>query len=111
MGGLVVKFPFNMEDRVNVALRDFNNRTDYSIIINTLPEDVTSRSSNTDRKIEYYFNINHKLINQFIHFLNDVETVMGVPIEFRYCTSKREAYTSSDDARGLFEHKWLKIAR
>ena len=111
MGGYVGRLQINMEDRVNVALRDYNNRTDYSIIINTLPEDVTNRISNNARKIEYYFNINHKLINQFIHFLDDVETVMGVPIEFRYCTSKREAYTGSDDARGLVEHKWLKIAR
>ena len=54
MGGLVIRFPFNMEDRVNVALRDYNNRTDYSIIINTIPEDVTSKISNNDRKIEYY---------------------------------------------------------
>lgn len=109
--GLVIKFPFNMEDRVNVALRDYNSRTDYSIIINTAPEDITSRNSNQDRKIEYYFNLNHKIINRFIHFLDDLETVMGVPIEFRYCTSKREAYMCSDDTGFLYEHKWLKISR
>ena len=109
--GLVVKFPIQMEDRMNVALRDFNARTNWAIILSDKPEDVTSDYNNSQNKIEYYFNINHKVINQFIHFLDDVETVMGVPIEFRYCTSKREAYIGSDDAGFLYEHKWLKIAR
>lgn len=109
--GLVIRFPFNMEDRINVALRDYNARTDYSIIINTLPEDVTGKDSKENRKIEYYFDLNHKVINRFFHFLDDLETVMGIPIEFRYCTSKREAYTSSDDIGYLYEHKWLKISR
>lgn len=107
--GLVVKFPIQMEDRMNVALRDFNARTNWAIILSDKPEDVTSNYNNSQNKVEYYFNIKAKVINKFLHFLEDCENIMGIPITFRYCNSKKEAYISADEYEPSYQHLWLRI--
>lgn len=110
MAGIVVNFPFNMEDRFNVSIRDFNNRqTNTYCKLN--PKDVGNNFGETSNSegINYYFEIHPSRVNNFIDWLDDVESIMGIPIKFRYCNTEKEAWTGYGN--NLYCHKWLIIKK
>lgn len=91
MGGLVVNFPFNMEDRFNVSIRDYNNRQS-NVHCKIEPKDVGDNPGDTRTEgINYYFGLHPSRINSFISWLEEVEQIMGIPIKFRYCNTEKEA--------------------
>ena len=110
MGGLVVNFPFNMEDRFNVSIRDFNNRQTWGIQKLT-PKDIGNNPGESAREdgINYYFEVHSSRMNSFIDWLDDVEQVMGIPIKFRYCNTEKEAWTGYGG--NLYCHRWLTIKK
>lgn len=109
MGGLVVNFPFNMEDRFNVSIRDFNNRQS-NVHYKIQPKDVGGNPGD-DRTdgINYYFEIHSNRMNSFIDWLADIEDIMGIPLKFRYCNTEKEAWTGYGG--NLYCHKWLTIKK
>jgi len=105
--GLVVKFPANMEERFNVALRDYNAK-EVNKAYHLKPEDIGDDDIIEGLMcVNYYFDLYPSTYNEFFNWLDDVQQVMGINVTFRYTNTKKEAYTGY--SKGLFRHLWLKL--
>lgn len=106
--GLVVNFPVEFEDRFCIALRDKKARN-YAPTLNLDYEDVgEDKFDDNTRGCNYSFSVHPSLYNALFNWLSDVESIMGIPIKFRYAYSKKEAYTGYSD-NNMYKHKWLKL--
>lgn len=101
---LVLRIPAKYEDRFAIMVRDFINRNP-KFGINKL-EDLCLENNHCN----FYINIHASLYNQFFLFLEDCKNIMDIPIKFRYCYNKVEAYKGHDE-HNMFNHLWLTLDR
>lgn len=107
MSGLVVNFPAPMEDRFNIGLRDRNSRNtgfgqtqwSYTDIGENIPDELT-------KGINAYFELRPREYNDFFHWLNDMNDILGINFKFRYCNNIGEAYRGYNE-NNFYKHLWL----
>lgn len=102
-----IRFNFKYEDRFNIAWRDFLSRKPHGVYNQIQILEIEEFADSNERYISWVFKYQGKMLNELFDFLDDVENIMAIDIQFRYVSSITQAY---DADKRLYCRKWFKFA-